>query len=351
MRRQILVLALAVVVIGWGLPASAQPSDTTVSDSGCTCGGDTCCDSECGSNECCGCNCDCDPLLTFRADALFLHRSTPRSAVLVTDSYTPGGTVLLDANQFDFDTQTGWDIYLARDRVFGDWGIEANYFSVDGWNASTEPVTSPGGAVVQFVTPLGNTQVPATLSASYASQLYSVEINARRPLLDWLTLLLGYRFLELDESGLSIAQDVGPGLNLATYSIKSQNSLSGFQVGLDSQIPVGQRLTLQGIGKVGIYGNRASNNIYIYQSDSPETFGSETMLGHTAFVGELDFAATYAVTDQLSVRGGYQLLWLEGVALASNQVAVSDPDHGISGIHSTGGVFYNGAFVGLEYRR
>jgi hypothetical protein len=348
MRRQILVLALAVVVLGWGAPALAQRPTSTVVENGCVCNSENYC-SEC-YNECCAASSCCEPGFVFRADAVFLDRSDPRSAVLVTDSFAPGGTVLLNADEFNFDAQAGWDIYLARERVFGPWGIEVNYFNIDGWNASTDPVLSPTGAVVQFATPIGNTALPSTVAGSYASQLYSVEINARRPLCEWLTLLLGFRFLELDESGLTISQDIGPGANTANYSIKSQNCLPGFQIGWDSQIPVGRRLVVQAIGKAGIYGNRATNNVAITQTVGAG-FGSVDIAAQTAFVGQLDFAASYAVTDHLSVRGGYQLLWLEGIATAAEQVNVSDPANGIGGIAATNGVFYHGAFVGLEYRR
>jgi hypothetical protein len=54
-----------------------------------------------------------------------------------------------------------------------------------------------------------------------------------------------------------------------------------------------------------------------------------------------------------SVGGGYQLLWLDGVALASQQPSVNPPPvlGPATSVATTGDLFYNGAFVGLEYRR
>jgi len=364
MGRQMIAVALAVVVMGWGAAAFAQQGAAVATDSGSASGGERlqwcdstsdsciprCCDNCCGGEECgCG-SCCCGPSWVVRTDAVFLSRSTPTSAILVTDSFVPGGTVLLNANEFDFDTKAGWDIYLSRERVFGCWGIEVNYFNIDGWNASTSPITSAAGSVIQYVTPIGNTFLPSTISGTYASQLYSVEMNARRQLRDWLTLLLGFRFIELDESGLTILQDIGPGANLAVHSIKSQNSLPGFQIGWDGQIPVGQRLIFQTIGKAGIYGNRASNGVSVTQDLGP-SFASAAKASPTAFVGELDFAVLYTVNDHLFVRAGYEFLWLDGVATASDQVTVSDPANGVGGITCTNTVYYHGAFVGLEFRR
>ena len=53
------------------------------------------------------------------------------------------------------------------------------------------------------------------------------------------------------------------------------------------------------------------------------------------------------LTDHLALRGGYRLLWLDGVALASDQLAVSDFANG-SGFNDSGNVFYHGAFAGFE---
>jgi len=285
-----------------------------------------------------------------RGDAIFLRRSTPSAAVLVTDSFIPGGNVLLDASQFNFDTRAGWDIYLARNRLFGPWGIEASFFSVEGWNAVVDPVLSPGGAVVQFAVPLGNVFFPANVSGSYASRLYNVEINARRPLNDWLTLLAGFRYVDLSEQGLTITQDIGPGVNTGVYSINARNYMPGFQLGLEGLIPVTRRLSLGATGKAGILSNQASNDVNITQTIGP-SFACAAAQTHAAFVGQLDFAAQYSVAKNLNIRAGYQLLWLDGVATAVQQVGVSDPANEVGGINTGNGVFYNGAFVGLEYRR
>ena len=70
----------------------------------------------------------------------------------------------------------------------------------------------------------------------------------------------------------------------------------------------------------------------------------------TAFVGEVGLTANYCFTDRLSRRGGYRLLWVDSVALATDQVAVSDFIFG-HGIRASGDAFYHGALVGLQYVR
>lgn len=61
-------------------------------------------------------------------------------------------------------------------------------------------------------------------------------------------------------------------------------------------------------------------------------------------------AGDYLLTDRWSVRGGDRLLWIDGVALATDQVAASDFAFD-RGTDPTGDVFYHGAFVGMHYVR
>jgi len=67
-------------------------------------------------------------------------------------------------------------------------------------------------------------------------------------------------------------------------------------------------------------------------------------------VGELGLNAVYQVNEHFSLMAGYQLAWIEGVALASEQIAVSDPFAGIGGIDITGSPFYHGFTAAAEFR-
>ena len=58
----------------------------------------------------------------------------------------------------------------------------------------------------------------------------------------------------------------------------------------------------------------------------------------------------YCLTERLSLRASYNVLWVDSVALASDQIAASNLVLG-TGINPDGDVFYHGAMVGLEYRR
>jgi hypothetical protein len=77
-------------------------------------------------------------------------------------------------------------------------------------------------------------------------------------------------------------------------------------------------------------------------------FGSAETETDLAFAGEVAVTAVYQWSDQLALRAGYQLLWLEGVAIASDQAAATNVI-AQNGIDPTGGVFFHGALLGAEY--
>ena len=95
---------------------------------------------------------------------------------------------------------------------------------------------------------------------------------------------------------------------------------------------------VDGFIKAGLYGN------HISQSSVGVNFGPDSLsqsTGHAALVAELGFTANVQLTDRLFAYGGYQLMWLEGVAIAPEQTPWA------GAINAGGSPFYHGAMVGL----
>jgi hypothetical protein len=324
------LLAIAVILL------AAQCAGAAVTDAT-PCGVCNSCESRGG--------CCCDPVWTVHADALFLHRSTPRDVLLVRNS---DRLPLTSAGEFDFQYDAGWQIGLTR-RFNERWSIEGNYFKVDSWNATATPVVSALGTYTQYVDPVGSDTETEMLS-SYRSELESVEVNLRRDVGRRLDLIFGFRFIELADGNLALVNyRGGQEPYVSTHLIDANNCLYGFQLGADAKVLSWGRFGLGTVLKAGIYGNNAHNAVSI--ADPDPHFACAAAANHAAFEGELGITASYQLTKALSVEAGYQLLWLEGVACASDQVPVSDPYHGTGGITFNGSPFYNGAFVGLVLTR
>jgi hypothetical protein len=125
-----------------------------------------------------------------------------------------------------------------------------------------------------------------------------------------------------------------------------ENHMFGAQCGLDYDFfSPGSRLQFNGIVKAGAYGNTGTNRftsvIVSKASDSN---------ADTAFVGEVDFTASYQVTQHLACRGGYMVMWIDGVALAPDVAATTHQGAGgtASPINTACGLWYNGATASLD---
>lgn len=73
-------------------------------------------------------------------------------------------------------------------------------------------------------------------------------------------------------------------------------------------------------------------------------------------VGETGLRCKYQVTNRLALRAGYELIWLEGVALAPGQIQktytttkVFENTVQALGVNCNSGAFYHGTTVGSEY--
>lgn len=277
---------------------------------------------------------------TFGADAVFVQRSRPDSLVLMQDALMPARN--LNAGAFGFDFTTGWDVTLERETDSG--GLEARLLSIDGWDsASTAIVGSPSLVIINNVTSSSLSGV-TSVDATYNSELLSAELNLRQQFSDDISLLGGFRYLELDEQ---FHAGLDAGMFPSTYDTFARNRLYGGQVGADATLWRRDRLTVEGLAKVGVFHNSGRQNT-VFNTGLVVATAADTS-DRAAFLGELAFTANYWLTDRLTLRVSYDLLWLETVALASDQVPTTNFATS-SGISPDGGAFYHGALVGLECR-
>lgn len=288
------------------------------------------------------CECCCGPTWTVTADAIFMHRSRPDSLVLMQDLFN--ATRNLNADAFDFGFASGWDVAVQRATSHG--SLEARFFSINGWDSATTAIAGPPSIVLinnalPFTTP-GVTSI----NAGYGSKLASAELNLRRSLADRVSLLAGFRYLELDEHFHADLNDAA--LLPTTWDTQTRNRLYGGQLGVDTTLICRGRLTVDSLAKFGLFYN-AGGQQSVYDSGGAAVMATDTR-DRAAFLGELAFTANYCLSDRLTLRAGYDLLWLETVALATDQVPATNFATA-SGINADGGAFYHGAFAGLEYRR
>jgi hypothetical protein len=280
---------------------------------------------------------ECAPEWSFTADGVALQRANTRRQALFNDV---AGAPVLDAEHLNSPVGLAFQLGAVRRGPCG-WDVELGYFQVDGWITNTDiegsSVMITGGA-------------PVTVTdghVRYASALRLAEINLRRQCVEGFTVLIGFRTGELDEAYDATGLGTGGAVGLES---KTFNHLYGLQIGGDWEFyNAGGPLRISALCKAGIYGNAASQRSHRI-ADTDEIF--EAGRNQATFMGEAGALATYDITKHLAFRASFTAVWLEGVALAPEQINVNGfgPNGVGPGIDTSGGLFYYGGGLGMEVR-
>lgn len=302
-------------------------------------------------------------------DTLFLQRDNDAvSRPLVVDTAT--GTPQLAAGQLRPDVGVGPRIFVGR-RIDDDWGWEAGYSGVyDMTFAST--LTAPGTLAIDG--PLGDGPVfpfrgADSVVATYDSSLNSAELNSfvswgDRGMFagtgwqegwgfDWLE---GVRYVGLAEQArlgfTCCTTEAPPGLT-SQYAVATSNNLVGWQIGARGR-RAWTNWAVEGWSKVGLFANFQTQN----QAAIVDPVGSGFEYRPTRFsrattaamVADLNLSVIRRLSDTWSVRAGYNVIWVGGVALAPDQWDFSTSAAAGTALRSGGWVFLDGANLGLEAR-
>jgi hypothetical protein len=295
----------------------------------------TCCDNPCAS-------------WTVSAGWLYMTRSDPDDAVLFFNPAVENEVV--NASDFDFGWQSGFEVGITKHRLFCDTDLELRLWAIDGWTARAG--TSLSGPTTGIGTnPPLQAMGARDVASSYASRIGSLELNLRRrshivPRWKWIA---GFRMLELDEHLDSLFTDPNQNLGNFEYRVATRNRLYGFQLGGELDLISSSCWCVRGFAKGGIYGNESNNSSAFDCLHAPEcNFQAGQNKSQTSFIGETGISAKYCVCENWALRADYRAMWVSGVALASEQInATSYLDS--SGVSTSGDVFYHGGFLGLEY--
>jgi hypothetical protein len=300
------------------------------------------------------------PRWTISADVIILDRigSVNRSLVervpgtvpLPNLSTSPGAEAL-NSNNFRQGFSPGGRIDVMR---HGDCGydVEVLYFQTAGWSStrSVGPDNPPDWLVMRAPGGFLQTQDHSyqAMAWNYDTKLFNAELNVRWNHYSRLTLLAGFRWVQLSENlqgSLVPLEGFKP-----FWNTRTTNNLFGLQVGADGKIWERGRFSINGLIKAGAYGNQAeeSTGVTIFKISRP----SSSKTNHAAFVGEIGLQCKYQVSKGLGLKVGYEALWLEGVALAPGQIQetyTTKPDRMHALGLSSSGVLFHGATAGLAY--
>lgn len=171
----------------------------------------------------------------------------------------------------------------------------------------------------------------------------------------------GFRWMQIEdelELAYNIDGTVGYQAGDIYENVDIENNLYGYQFGGVLTYCLSSRLNLNIGGKFGIYGNHAEKRHRVgsltslaYQNGAPlnviSSSDSDTVL---STLGELDLGLGYRIGCAWTVRGGYRLMGITGVATAFDSLPTGYATLAdAAAVHADDSYLLHGGYVGLEY--
>ncbi|MEX2186093.1 MAG: BBP7 family outer membrane beta-barrel protein [Pirellulales bacterium] len=297
------------------------------------------------------------------ADGIALKRDPSDERPIATrDTATD---VVLSTSDLRGEFEGGLRLLVGR-QLSERWAIEGSYFGLTTWRAQAavrDSTLNADGTLGNLFSPFSGFGDPAVVGLDFnslasinnTSSLDNFELNVRQRV-DLPAsqlgayMLYGVRFMNLRErfEYRTESASPAPGGSINAIAVETDNDAVGFQLGSALEWRVEER----GWITVEMKGVVAHNNAD--QATVGDLSGIAAVAGargesRTTFVGDLSVAAMYQFTPRLLGRIGYQSIWVDGVALASENLE-ADPNVLTLGpprlVHD-GSVVYHGPFAGL----
>jgi len=307
------------------------------------------------------------PFWYFETSVIGLQRDVAHASRLMA---TLGNewNIMLDAEEAYPGFRAAGSIRIGR-MLTPEWGLEYGYLGSDTWDGNrgvADQTPNIEGGQGNLFSPFGEFGKSPILGADYnrlvtiegESWFDSFELNFRQrlrmppePL--QLSLLYGLRYLTLDERFLYNSQSGVPlpGGASQQVDVRTENEAFGVQLGTIMEWHVEPRWWIDVRLVAGLCSNHASQTTFYRETGPGST--QRTLLGknqHGTVVTEASIGVVYYVTSHLATRFGYQMLWMDQIALATQNFEenLSVLRFGPGQIDDDAWVLYHGPFLGIE---
>jgi hypothetical protein len=172
----------------------------------------------------------------------------------------------------------------------------------------------------------------------------------------------GFRWFQVrDKFELAYNTDVAtPGYQADDLyeDVDVENNLFGYQFGAMLTYCLNCRMNLNVGGKLGIYGNNAemrhrvgTRNTLAFRNGVPgDVIDTEANKTSLASLGELDFGIGYRLGSGWTMRGGYRLFGITGVATSIGSLPIDYTSVAASGrVRTNDSYVLHGGYLGATY--
>ncbi len=298
-----------------------------------------------------------------RSDYLYIHRDVSDYFILSRRLLDDIGPVAISRDSFEFEPENGIRVAVER-RVGQRDSIEGVVFGVEDWDFLHARLDPSNLLFSEYRLPNGD-PVPGFDEAfvhevEFTSDFYNFELNwwhpLRRKVLKMfdVSLMLGLRYAMLDEEfyyrGRARQYKLTPTLAViqAESFTKTENDIYAFQLGWMVTAPLSSNWILRWDGKVATGVNFVSQYTRLYETFTPTIHDELVRNDAAAVIGDSLVTLTWQINCNLAVYVGYQVVFMEGVALATEQFNPVFSIYRTPRLNHNGFVFMQAAVGGVE---
>ncbi|MFO0923043.1 MAG: hypothetical protein U0905_11220 [Pirellulales bacterium] len=256
--------------------------------------------------------------------------------------------------------------------------VEVVYFGLNKWDVNAAATSTPANSptLFSFMSAFGTDPINGfddpdrsfRHSLNYTSRINNGEVNLRSR---WVgdygyfqgSWLAGLRYFDLGERMQFSARGenndtfASNGPRFFDYATKVTNDLVGVQLGGDLWLNVVPGVNVGVETKGAVMGNHAEVASHI-NSNSISNLRERASDGRTAYLGQISAMAVYRLSYSWTLRGSYQYIYIDNVALAPENFNATPPAALLQNlpnrgrtltVNNDGEVAYSGFTVGAEY--
>jgi hypothetical protein len=315
------------------------------------------------------------PLWYVRADGNWLNRTTSTELTTATvraDDGTIGNNRIISQ---EFDAAPGMRSFFGRNIWDGMTYIEMGYFGLNHWDELTELRNLNGVGIIASNLDMGfgtNTN-PDFQRIAYSSTIHNAELNIRSFFSPNFVFVGGLRYFNLNETlvinerglvdlVLSNPNAASTVAYNAWRNISTDNNLLGPQIGLDWAYEFTDDIRVNLLSRVGLCANFSQSTVRQQREGIEQLQGNVGQIVRDARVVndeevviagllELHSSIDILLTKNILFRGGWQFMWVSGIAVAPEQHAdsITNPNGLQRQIENGADAIFFGPFAGLEF--
>ena len=277
-------------------------------------------------------------------DVLGMNRDNGTNTVLVQNTNTLATE--FNSSQLHFDDEIGGKVWF---QLMGPSGIavQTTYMKLATFVADGSVF---GADNLQIPFPLASPTTDffgaSRMNSHWTSAIQGAELNVIYP---WgnFQLIGGYRYFEIDE-GFTLEAVNTVTFGTSDFDVFAFNQMHGGQIGVQGQWSLFDLVNFDFWAKFGVFADVANEHQILHDLNNTvvlrDTRGSST---EASYISEVGAQIMIPLGASLSVHAGYDVFFIDHVALAPEQLDFGDQLNSGTHVRHTGDFILHGVNVGL----